>query len=209
MLAAMEGQEWGLCVGAPVEDILLRLVRPHDGAIAPGPAGLGEWEVAAGEVGEVVVSGAHVLSGYLDDPASDRESKIREGARTWHRTGDAGRLDPEGRLWLMGRVKHRVRRAGVTWWGTAAEVRALTVPGVGHAAYFAAPDATLGQRAVLVVETETGRLDPQIERRLRTALGEIPIDDLRSLARIPRDPRHASKTDMAELIRRLAAQAPT
>jgi acyl-CoA synthetase (AMP-forming)/AMP-acid ligase II len=189
----------GLCVGPPVPELELRLVRPHDGPLVLGPEGWPAWAIGPGEVGEVLVSGAHVLPGYLDDPDSDRAQKVRDGARVWHRTGDGARLDASGRLWLMGRVAHRVRRAGQTWWGTAAEVRALRVDGVSHAAYLGLPDGRLGARAVLCVEVPGARLDADRERRLREALAEIPIDDLRGLSRIPRDPRHASKTDLERL----------
>ena len=206
LVAAAEsgaGAGAGLCVGAPVPEIALRLMTPSDGPIAPGPGGLSDQEVGGGEVGEIVVSGAHVLGGYLDDPEADRENKIRDGDRVWHRTGDAGRLDPEGRLWLMGRVKQRVRRGGTVWWNTAAEVRAVEVPGVRHAAYFGRPSGSTEQRAVLCIETASGRLDSETEARLRAALGEIPADEIRALRRIPRDPRHASKTDLAALLRLL------
>jgi olefin beta-lactone synthetase len=189
----------GLCVGAPVPSLAVRLLRAHDGPIELGPEGFAAWEVGPREVGEIVVAGAHVLPGYLDDPESDRAQKVREGPRVWHRTGDAAWRDADGRLWLMGRVKHRVRRAGGTWWGTAAEVRALRVDGVRHAAYLGRPDPVLGERAVLCVETAAGRLDADLERRLREALGEVPIDEVRALDGIPRDPRHASKTDLERL----------
>jgi acyl-CoA synthetase (AMP-forming)/AMP-acid ligase II len=103
----------------------------------------------------------------------------------------------------MGRVRYRVQRAGSTWWGTAAEVRALRVEGIRHAAYLGVPDARLGERAVLCVETPGRRMNEPLERGLRAALGDMPIDELRSLE-IPRDPRHASKTDLERLRVRLA-----
>ena len=196
--AMSDGRMPGLCVGTPTPGLALRLVRPHDEPITLGPGGLAEWDVPDSEVGEVVVSGAHVLPGYLDDAESDRAQKIHEGNRVWHRTGDGAWRDPRGRLWLMGRVRHRVRRAGATWWGTAAEVRALRVDGIRHAAYLGLPDDRLGQRAVLCVERAQGGMNASIERSLREALAEIPVDEIRSLS-IPRDPRHASKSDLDRL----------
>lgn len=64
----------------------------------------------AGEVGEILVSGHHVLKQYIDNPAANRENKIpRKGVEAtksvWHRTGDCGYQDQEGRLWLSGRIK--------------------------------------------------------------------------------------------------------
>lgn len=196
MLAAMDGgAAEGICVGRPVPEVEVRLIRPADGPVALGEGGWAAWEVGDGEVGEVVVAGEHVLAGYLHDPEAERLNKIPDGARVWHRTGDAARMDREGRLWLMGRVKERVVREGRTWWPGAAEVRALEVDGVRHAAYLGMPDG----RAVLCVETGRGRLTDAQREALRTALGPMPCDEIRALPRIPRDPRHASKTDVGAL----------
>jgi acyl-CoA synthetase (AMP-forming)/AMP-acid ligase II len=249
MLAAMEeggGPPEGLCVGRPVPQVAVRLIRPCDGPVVLQEGEWTPWEVGRGEVGEVVVAGEHVLPGYLDDPEADRRQKIHEGDRVWHRTGDAARLDEEGRLWLMGRVRERVERAGRTWWPQPAELRAMaagnkemgkwgneemrkwgngemdrfpnhpvsqfpnfpisTIPYVlRHAAYLGVPDPALGQRAVLCVETPTGRLADEARELLLVALAPIPVDELRVLRRIPRDPRHASKTDM-EALRRILAR---
>ena len=97
-----------------------------------------------------------------------------------------------------------MRREGRTWWGLPAELRALQVPGVRHAAYLGAPDAVLGERAVLCVESDatTETLAPL----LRAALAPMPLDELHVLAAIPRDPRHRSKTDWEALERLLAGR---
>jgi acyl-CoA synthetase (AMP-forming)/AMP-acid ligase II len=189
----------GICAGRPVPQIELRIIRACDDPIALGPSGLAEWVVARGEVGEVVVSGAHVLAGYWNDPESERRNKIREGDRLWHRTGDGAWLDAEGRLWLMGRVKQRLEREGRVWWSGPAELRACELPGVSHAAYFGALDPSRGQRAVLCVEMTGGpSTAPDIER-VRAALDPIPVDELHAVRHIPRDPRHESKTDVDRL----------
>jgi olefin beta-lactone synthetase len=193
------GRGEGLCVGRPVAGIEARLIRPLDGPVRLGAEGWAALEVAPGEVGEVVVAGEHVLPGYLADPAAERRTKIVDGARSWHRTGDAAWMDAEGRLWLMGRVGERVERGGRAWWPLPAELRALEVEGVGHAAYLAAADG----RAVLCVETPGGRLDADMRRSLAAALGPYPVDAVVPMRRIPRDPRHASKTDVAALRARL------
>jgi acyl-CoA synthetase (AMP-forming)/AMP-acid ligase II len=201
MVAALDSPEPGLCAGRPVEEITLKLVRAQNGPIELGALGWTEWEVAPGETGEIVVAGEHVLPGYLDDPASDRENKVRDGARTWHRTGDAGRLDSSGRLWLMGRVKHRLERDGRVTWPLPVELAALRVTGVTHAAWIGVPEPSGSVRAVLCVETPGRAPD---EAALRAAVAPAPVDEFVALDRIPRDPRHASKTDTEALVKLLS-----
>lgn len=62
----------------------------------------------AGGTGEVVIRGENVFRGYLDDPAADREA-LRDG---WFHTGDLGHLDEDGYLFLTGRKKEQINRAG-------------------------------------------------------------------------------------------------
>lgn len=192
----------GICVGPPVPQIDVKLLRPHDGPIVLDGGGWAAWEVGPGEVGEIAVAGAHVLAGYLNDPEAERQNKVRDGGRVWHRTGDAAWMDADGRLWLMGRVKERVQRAGRVWWGGAAEARVLEVlelAKVPYVAYLGLPDAELGQRAVLCVEAPGGDLTSADREALVARLAPYPADEIRVLPRIPRDPRHASKTDMGAL----------
>ncbi|MDB4949693.1 MAG: acyl-CoA synthetase (AMP-forming)/AMP-acid ligase [Gemmatimonadetes bacterium] len=191
----------GLCAGPPVEGLEVRLVRAHDAPVELGAGGWAEWVVAPGEVGEIVAAGAHVLPGYDGDAAADRASKIHDGDRVWHRTGDAAWRDAEGRLWLMGRVSARIVRRGETIWPLPVEAVAAGLPGFTHAALVGVADAELGQRAVLCVETPmpANRLLPAFFDPLRAAVAPTPVDEIRGFTRIPRDPRHASKTDLAAL----------
>ncbi|MEY3897358.1 MAG: hypothetical protein RLZZ214_2879 [Verrucomicrobiota bacterium] len=102
-------QGGGLCAGVPVDEVELRIIRDHWGT-ALGPLAEDEFAalaVQAGQAGEIVVSGDHVLRGYLGG-IGDEETKIHVGGRVWHRTGDAGWMDPQGRLWLLGRCAERM-----------------------------------------------------------------------------------------------------
>ena len=64
---------------------------------------------------EILVAGEHVVGGYLD-PARDASTKIRDAHGTiWHRTGDAGRFDEQGRVWLRGRLDGRVAGLWPRW----------------------------------------------------------------------------------------------
>ena len=132
-------------------------------------------------------------------------NKIRAGECVWHRTGDAGRFDSSGCLWLMGRISHGVRKEGRIWWNTAAEARALGVPGVTHASFIGIPGPH-GTRATLCLEAKPGYDREKLRREVKDAMDPIPVDEIRVMSRIPRDPRHQSKADtvrLLELLRRL------
>ena len=64
--------------------------------------------VAAGEEGEIVLRGPNVMAGYLNDPEANRRA-FQEG---WFRTGDLGRLDVDGFLYITGRLKEQINRGG-------------------------------------------------------------------------------------------------
>ena len=67
-----------------------------------------ENELPPGEIGEIVVTGASVTKEYDQLPEATRLSKILEGNRVWHRIGDLGYFDSDGRLWFCGRKVERV-----------------------------------------------------------------------------------------------------
>lgn len=108
--ASAEGR--GLCSGDVVGDIQCKIMRDSWGeALSP----MNEEtflcrQCERGEAGEIVVTGAHVLRGYLDG-LGDHETKFRVGDTIWHRTGDAGYFDENGRLWLLGRCSEKMQLA--------------------------------------------------------------------------------------------------
>lgn len=189
----------GLCAGHPVAQIALRLIRPHDGPVELSSGGWPEWDVGPGDVGEIVVSGKHVLAGYFKDPDADRSHKIRDDGIVWHRTGDGAWRDDDGRVWLMGRVSQRITRDGHTWWNLPAELRAMTLRGVRHAAYLGVSGADHEQRALLCLEMADQHVAAHLLESVRAALNPYPVDELRLVSQIPRDPRHHSKTDVGKL----------
>lgn len=139
--------------------------------------------------GEIVVSGAHVLETYLD--ARDNAlTKLHVEGTSWHRTGDAGYIDPQGRLWLLGRCAARLQDGLGTVYPLEIEsaVRELTR---GNRAALV---SRAGQR-VLCIEQDAV---PQLEN-LRSALDRWHIDRIHVLDRLPCDRRHRSKIDYAAL----------
>src|SRR4051794_13362478 len=104
----------GFCAGRPTDRLGSKIIRIHDGPVDWGPRGWKDWELALGEIGELIVSGDHVGQDYFRNPGAVRENKIVDGdGAVWHRMGDTGSFDPEGRFWLAGRVHSTIRRGGV------------------------------------------------------------------------------------------------
>ena len=107
--AARSAAGGGTCVGRPLPGITLRVIRITE---APIPAWDESLVVSQGEIGEIVVKGPVVTRVYLNRPEKTAEAKIQDAdGAIWHRMGDVGYFDAEGRLWFCGRKAHRVETA--------------------------------------------------------------------------------------------------
>ena len=100
-----------------------------------------------GELGEIVIHGANVTSGYLNSAASNQESF--EG--DWFRTGDQGYIDRDGYLFITGRLKEIINRGGEKIAPREVEEVILHHRAVAEALAFAVPHATLGQDIAVAV----------------------------------------------------------
>ena len=153
--------------------------------------------------------GVHVNQAYVDNPEATRANKLIEiDGTVWHRTGDMGRWDDQGRLWLVGRLGDVVRHEGRPHHPFGAEERCERVRGVARAALLAHPYT---DRAVLVWSPEPGAgQDPDpTTHRVRGALDELGLRGAQ-LARVPRMPvdrRHQTKIDRGTLRAYLSARA--
>jgi acyl-CoA synthetase (AMP-forming)/AMP-acid ligase II len=197
--AMAEGR--GLLAGKAVAAIRLRILRDRWGSPV-GPYSDSEFAaecLPAGGAGEIVVSGAHVVSGYLHGDG-DRETKCRVGATIWHRTGDAGYLDERGRLWLLGRCAARIADQHGVLYPLGAEMLAYQDPRVRRAAL-----GTHAGRRVLALESNSWWRPPNL-LELRRRLAWAEIDELRLYRRLPVDARHNAKIDYPRLIRLLQKQ---
>jgi acyl-CoA synthetase (AMP-forming)/AMP-acid ligase II len=190
--AMLQGR--GLLTGQPVPSIRMRIIQDHWGR-RMGPFSEREFEQLIqpqGTSGEIVVSGEHVLPGYLHG-TGDEETKFQVGSVGWHRTGDAGYVDSSGRLWLLGRCAARVddRRGAVYPLGV--ESAALRYDYVRRAAFA----SHQGQR-VLVIELSRQAVKPDFASLLKS-LAFAGVDSIRIVKRLPMDKRHNAKVDYAAL----------
>jgi acyl-CoA synthetase (AMP-forming)/AMP-acid ligase II len=98
----------GTCVGRAFSGIERRVIKIVDGPIAD----ISQTETLSNnEIGELIVRGPVVTERYVTRTEANATAKIADGSGFWHRMGDAGYLDAQGRFWFCGRVAHRVRTA--------------------------------------------------------------------------------------------------
>ncbi len=190
----------GVCVGYPVPGVEVAISPLDDDAAATGPR-TQEPEIT----GEVCVAAAHRKDRYDRLALTELDSSPEPG---WHRTGDVGHLDVQGRLWIEGRLSHIIRTAAgvVTPVGveqaveSIEHVRMAAAVGVG-------PWGT--QQVVVVVTTDppAGRvqLAPlNLVDRVRSVV-DVEVATVLAVPELPVDIRHQSKIDRAEVARRAAA----
>jgi cyclohexanecarboxylate-CoA ligase len=163
----------------------------------------GSVQVRIGEGGEVLVRGPELFVGYTD-PDRTAEAVTPDG---WFRTGDVGRLDPDGWLTIVGRIKDVIIRGGENI--AAAEVEAVLEahPSVDQAVVVGRPHARLGEQVCAYVVCRPGEtfdlercqvwFAEQEVARYKTPEAVVVVDELPLLA--------AGKVDRAELRRRASS----
>jgi acyl-CoA synthetase (AMP-forming)/AMP-acid ligase II/pimeloyl-ACP methyl ester carboxylesterase len=96
----------GVCVGRPCAGIDVRIIKITDEPIA-------QWSndllAPPKEIGEIAVRGPGVTESYFNRPHSNALAKIASAEGVYHRMGDLGYLDDDGRLWYCGRKSQRVQ----------------------------------------------------------------------------------------------------
>ncbi len=97
---------FGMCVGRPINDTVVRIIKISDDPID-------KWSndlvLDNNEVGEIAVKAPLVTEHYFENPEADALAKIKdEDGTIWHRMGDLGWQDNKGRIWFCGRKNHRI-----------------------------------------------------------------------------------------------------
>jgi O-succinylbenzoic acid--CoA ligase len=126
-----------------------------------------------GEPGEILVAGPNIFAGYLDDPGATARA-LRDG---WLHTGDIGRLDDEGFLYVMDRRDDLIVSGGENVYPAEVEAALEAHPAVREAAVVGLRDDTWGQIVAAVVVFEPGDLPawPQLEDWLRQRLAGYKV----------------------------------
>jgi len=133
-------------------------------------------EVPVGEVGEIVASSPYTMIGYLGLPEATAET-IVDG---WLRTGDIGRMDDDGYVYLLDRKKDMIITGGMNVYTTEVEQVVMSVPGVVTASVVGVPHPDWGEAVVAVVtiaaesDGDTVRTDVIAACRSRLAKYKVP-----------------------------------
>lgn len=141
----------------------------------------------AGSPGELFLRGPHVVQGYWGAPEKSRAA-IRDG---WLRTGDVARMDDEGYVFILDRVKDMINRGGEKIYGLEVENVLYAFPGVAEAAVAGVPHVVFGEVPVAFVVPLPGcAVDPERLRAhcaTRLADFKVPVE-VRILEKLPRNP---------------------
>jgi long-chain acyl-CoA synthetase len=128
-------------VGKPVPGVELRIELP-DGSDA----------TALGEAGEICVRGPILMTGYWH--AKEETGYAMRGG--WLHTGDVGRIDRDGYLYVVDRLKDLIIRGGINVYPRDIEDEMLTHPDVVGAAVVGKPDPRVGEEVVAFVQLRPG-----------------------------------------------------
>ncbi len=123
-------------------------------------------EVPPGETGELCVRGAIVIKGYLNRPEATADA-IRDG---WFHTGDVARIDEDGFVFIVDRIKDMVLRGGENVYCSEVESAIYELDGVAEVAVFGVPDDRLGELVGAAIVLAPGA--SLTEDDLRTRLGD-------------------------------------
>jgi acyl-CoA synthetase (AMP-forming)/AMP-acid ligase II len=149
---------------ASTETGSVTLLRPHEQIAKVGSSGRPVWGVEVdvvdpsgrglpqGEEGEIRVRGPNVCQGYYKNPAEEAKA-IKDG---WFHTGDLGRFDRDGYLYVVGRLKDLIKTGSINVSPREVESVILGLPGIDDVAVIGVADAEWGEAVKAVVVRKPG-----------------------------------------------------
>ncbi len=141
-LKALENPELLKSAGRPVKNVEIKIVDPDT-----------DKEVGIGEVGEICARGPGIMQGYWNNPDKTHEV-LRDG---WLHTGDLGKLDKEGYLYVVDRCKDMIVSGGENIYPKEIENVIYRLPEIKSCAVIGAPDPKWQERVVAFVVLNEGK----------------------------------------------------
>ncbi len=133
-------------LGIPFPSTVMRVVDPEDPSV----------EVAAGERGELLVSGPQVFSGYWNRPEETAHVLVELDGRTWLRTGDVVVVEDGGFTRLVDRIKEVIITGGFNVYPSQVEDQLRGMPGIADVAVVGIPGGDLGEKVVAAIVLAEG-----------------------------------------------------
>lgn len=213
-VAAWSGAEVVNCYGCTETANWIAGASSRDDGIADGLLGK-MWGGAAAVMdesgtihdrgaGEIIIRSPSMMSGYLDRPDLTATA-LHQG---WYRTGDRGSVDEHGRIWLTGRIKDEINRAGFKVQPAEIDAMLERNPAVAEACVFGIADALGGEAVAAAIRLKAGATaSPHglqawcLERVRREAVPERWF----VVSEIPRTPRGKVSRNA---VRRLLTEKP-
>ena len=149
-------------VGLPLPNTCLRVVDLADG----------KSEVRLGEEGELVCSGPQVMKGYLNKPDETRNALREHAGARWMHTGDVGRMDEDGYVYVVDRAKDMIIVGGYKVFSSEVEDRFYKHPAIGMCALIGVPNPERPESEVVKLVVQKSALhrdapDGEVEAELR------------------------------------------
>jgi long-chain acyl-CoA synthetase len=141
-----------------------------------------------GKEGEICARGPNIMKGYLDNPEATRQAFWENG---WFRTGDVGRFDENGYLYIVDRIKDMIITGGENVYSTEVEEALYTHPGVQECAVVGLPDQEWGERvAAYIIPRAASQIDlNEMKTYLKSRISAFKVPkDLIIVEDFPRSP---------------------
>ena len=171
-ISCMEPERWEEkrgSVGRPLDNLMVRIVDEVGN------------DLPAGQIGELVVKGPSICSGYFNNP-EETHRVFRDG---WLRTGDLARQDEEGYLWIEGRKGAFLKMRGMRVSFPEVEARVTAIPGVYECVARAVSHPEAGEALVLFIVPDHGA-KVGLEEVRRHLPAHWAIDSVRLVAELPK-----------------------
>jgi acyl-coenzyme A synthetase/AMP-(fatty) acid ligase len=185
----------GVCVGHPLPGVDVAI----DPLVSDGD-GLPSLSNTPGIAGEVCIRAPHMRDGYDKLWLTERAASQPEG---WHRSGDVGQFDEDGRLWIGGRMGHVVTTPDGPVTPVGIEHAVSSIAGIAEVAVVGVGPA--GCQHVVVVVTPTprprraGLADESLADEVRARVPETDVAAVLVAPALPVDKRHNSKIDRTRI----------
>ncbi|MCJ7493124.1 MAG: long-chain fatty acid--CoA ligase [Deltaproteobacteria bacterium] len=176
-------------VGLPLPDLEVKIFDDQD------------HEVPTGEVGEVVIRGSAVMKGYYNNPEATAET-LKGG---WLHTGDLGKLDEDGYLYILDRKKDMIICSGYNVYPREVEELLHTHPAVMEAAVIGIPDPKRGESPMAFIIPRPGKkvTEEELIQFCKENLAPYKaIKGVKFVAEFPRNPnRKVLKRELREMLK--------